>query len=311
MTSTRDGLNRAFQDTFQPGRLTVGVFVAIESYAGAIPSMTGQLELAQHAETLGYAALWVRDVPLLDVQFGDAGQVYDPYVWLGQVSAVTDRIALGTAGLVLPVRHPLHVAKAAASIDVLTSGRMLLGLSSGDRPVEYPAFGRDFETRGEAFRRGVGVVREALSGRLSGMDGSVHPIPVPADGGIGMLSVGSAQQELSWLARNLDGYITYPRRIDAQRRQRDAWSAAVAGAPGEPSCKPFAQSLYIDLLANQFAGRYPIHLGYRLGARALREYLLELRDIGVNHVILNLKYGSRPAVAVLDEIAESVLPALA
>jgi alkanesulfonate monooxygenase SsuD/methylene tetrahydromethanopterin reductase-like flavin-dependent oxidoreductase (luciferase family) len=53
---------------------------------------------------------------------------------------------------VLPLRHPLHTAKAAASIDQLTGGRLVLGIASGDCPVEFPAFGVDRESRGALFR---------------------------------------------------------------------------------------------------------------------------------------------------------------
>jgi luciferase-type oxidoreductase len=97
--------------------------------------------LARRAEELGFAALWFRDVPLRDPNFGDIGQVYDPWVYLGWIAAQTRTIALATGSIVLPLRHPLHTAKAAASIDQLTRGRFVLGVASGDRPIEFPAFG--------------------------------------------------------------------------------------------------------------------------------------------------------------------------
>ncbi len=52
----------------------------------------------------------------------------------------------------------------------------------------------------------------------------------------------------------------------------------------------------------------PIHLGYRLGRERLIELLQHLREIGVNHVGLNLKYGERPAADVLEEVGQAVLP---
>ena len=52
----------------------------------------------------------------------------------------------------------------------------------------------------------------------------------------------------------------------------------------------------------------PIHLGYRLGSERLIELLQHLREIGVNHVGLNLKYGERPAADVLEEVGQAVLP---
>ena len=70
-------------------------------------------------------------------------------VYLGLLAGLTERIALGVASIVLPLRHPAHVAKAAASVDVLSGGRLLLGVASGDRPEEYPALNLPFADRGE------------------------------------------------------------------------------------------------------------------------------------------------------------------
>ncbi|MFF9853860.1 LLM class flavin-dependent oxidoreductase [Streptomyces litmocidini] len=93
--------------------------------------------------------------PYDSVRFGDAGSVFETFTHLGHLAAVTENAALGTGAVVLPLRGPPLVAKAAATVDVLPGGRMLLGLASGDRPVEYPLFGRDCETRGTAFREDV------------------------------------------------------------------------------------------------------------------------------------------------------------
>jgi len=305
---------RAKVEPFAPEQLSLGLFFAIESYPGAVPSMADQLALAVRAEELGFSALWVRDVPLHDAAFGDVGQVYDPYVWLGHVGAVTNTIALGTAGLVLPLRHPLHVAKAVASVDALTGGRMLAGLSSGDRVNEYPLFGRDFHVRGSAFREGVQRIRLALSGEADASGAArragVTTIPAPGSATVPLLAVGSAQQSMSWVARHLDGFITYPRPLEQQTRVAAAWREEVEKAtPG--GFKPLAQSLYIDLCARADRTPVPIHLGYRLGTDALVDLLADLRAVGINHVLLNLKYGTRPAAEVIEDLAANVLPALA
>jgi len=72
------------------GRLTLGFLMPVVSIAkGVFPDMAGQLELASRIDTLGFSAVWVRDVPLYDPDFGDVGQIYDPWIWLGQLAAVT------------------------------------------------------------------------------------------------------------------------------------------------------------------------------------------------------------------------------
>jgi len=275
----------------------------IEAFEGDAPSMAGQLEMARRAEAAGFAALWIRDVPLRVASFGDTGQVFDPWVWLGHLAAVTQSIALATGSIVLPLRHPLHVSKAAASVDRLSGGRLILGVASGDRPEEFPAFKVDFDTRGDVFRAHFEAVRELSSSECTGL----RVVPRPFASGLPMLVTGNSRQSLEWIARNADGWVTYPRELPLQADVIAAWRKAAANErPGE--FMPFAQSLYIDLDSHPRSAPRRIHLGYRLGREALGAYLDTLQAAGANHVALNLKYGSRPASEVVDEIAQYVLP---
>ncbi|WP_164530925.1 LLM class flavin-dependent oxidoreductase, partial [Burkholderia cenocepacia] len=103
-----------------------------------VPDLGIHAELAQLADTLGFRALWVRDVPVYDPSFGDAAQVFETFSYLGYLAGITHDILLGTAAVVLPLREPLLTLKSAATIQELSGGRLLLGVASGDRPVEYP-----------------------------------------------------------------------------------------------------------------------------------------------------------------------------
>jgi hypothetical protein len=71
------------------------------------------------------------------------------------------------------------------------------------------------------------------------------------------------------------------------------------------------QSFYVDLAKDPQERPTPIHLGFRGGRDAVLQFLAALRAVGVNHVILNLKYGRRDAAEVLEEIGGEVLPKLA
>ncbi|MEM7522901.1 MAG: LLM class oxidoreductase [Pseudomonadota bacterium] len=301
-----------FARIFAPERTTLGLMFPMAPNVDGVADMRGQLDLARRADALGFGALWSRDVPLFAPDFGDAGQVYDPWVWLGQIAAVTEHIALSTAGVVLPLRHPLHVAKAAASVDAVSGGRFLLGAASGDRAAEYPAFGRDHETRGAAFREEIEIIRQVVGdayptvessfGRMEGLD----LLPKPAYG-LPLLTVGSAQQSIQWIAANMDGWISYPRDVEDQRKRIDLWKAvSPQKAPG--AFRPFAQSLFIDLADDPEAAPSPIFLGYRLGRRRLVEHLEKLNAIGVHHVFFNLRRSMRPAAEVVEELGAEVLP---
>jgi luciferase-type oxidoreductase len=310
---TTTAFNRAFGETFREGRLTFGVFFPIEAFAGSAPAMTGQVELARRAEQLGFRALWFRDVPLLDPDFGDVGQVFDPWVYLGYIAAQTRTIHLATGSIILPLRHPLHTAKAAASVNELTGGRLILGVASGDRMIEYPAFGVNFGTRGEHFRLACDDIRRALYESFPHIDSPLTHlsgadlVPKPASGRIPLLVTGNSQQSLDWVAAQADGWLYYPRDPAPQAARIAEWRQYCARhAPG--IFKPFAQSLYVNIVANADTPPSRIHLGYRLGRRALVELLAGLRDLGVNHVAFNLKYGERPAAEVLEELGNEVLP---
>jgi luciferase-type oxidoreductase len=305
-----------FRRMFAADRLTLGLFFPIEAFQRDQPTMRDQERLALRAQALDYAALWCRDVPLRDPSFGDVGQVYDPWVYLGWIGAITRHIALATGSIVLPLRHPLHVAKAAASVDQLSRGRLVLGVASGDRPVEFPAFGIDIERRASLFREDFETIRRVLESEFpvlktsrSVLTGAADLVPKPM-GRLPLLVTGNSGQPLPWIAAHADGWITYPRSIERQAEMVARWRAQVQeAAPGR--FKPFAQSLYIDLDADPQLPPTAIHLGFRSGRHFLLRFLEAARGIGVNHVILNLKYGARPAAEVLEEIGLEVLPALA
>lgn len=84
------------------------------------------------ADESGIDSIWLRDVPFLDPSFGDAAQVFDVMTYAGWIAGITKNIVIGTAGVVLPLRDPIIVAKQASTIDQLSGGRMILGLASGD-----------------------------------------------------------------------------------------------------------------------------------------------------------------------------------
>jgi len=304
--------NCGYENMFAPEQLTLGVFFAIESYSGSIPKMENQVALAKRAEALGFAALWFRDVPLHDPSFGDVGQIYDTWVYLGYIAAHTSSVALATGSVVFPLRHPVHLAKAAASIDTLSGGRLVLGIASGDRPVEYPAFNIDFATRGERFRETLHYFRTALDNSFPVIDSplghfnGVDLIPKPYGERIPALITGHSQQSLEWIAENGDGWITYPRSLDQQTGMVNNWRQLTKSAPG--GFKPFSQSLYIDLAEDPNTPPRSIHLGFKSGRNHLIEFLGASREAGVNHIVLNLKYGTRPAADVLEEIGQEVLP---
>ncbi|CUH67436.1 Alkanal monooxygenase alpha chain [Thalassovita gelatinovora] len=306
-------LNRGYNATFRPNRLSLGLVVPIAQYPnGPVPDMAGHLERAQLAERLGFAAVWLRDVPFNVPSFGDAGQLFDPFTYLGFLAGQTSHIALGVASIVLPLRHPAHVAKAAASADVLSAGRLILGVASGDRPEEYPAMNLTSEDRGVRFRESFDYIRAmsqdwpSLTNGAGQLAGDMDMLPKPLSGRLPMLITGSSRQDSDWIARNGDGWMTYPRPVDAQASVIAQWQARALAESGAP--KPVLQPLYIDLSEDPDEAPRPIHLGFRSGVRPLATYLRQIEKIGVNHVALNLRFNQAGIEATLEKLAADLLP---
>lgn len=305
-------INKAYNDVFKAGRLSVGLVAPLETYDGPVPTMATDVSRVKLAESLGYSAVWLRDVPFNVPSFGDAGQIYDPFVYLGFLAAQTERIALGVASVVLPLRHPAHVAKAAASVDVLSGGRLILGVASGDRPDEYPALDMPFAQRGERFRESFEYIRRMAERAAEFENGYGSPaggmdlLPKPSAGKLPLLITGGSQQGRDWIARYGDGWMLYPRNLMLQERIIEGWRSDVEAAGR--SAQPVMQPLYVDLSQDPDSPPVPMHLGFRLGSRHLRSYLKLLEGIGVNHVALNLRFNQANIETTMKRLADEVLP---
>ncbi|MEO0432582.1 MAG: LLM class oxidoreductase [Cyanobacteria bacterium J06656_5] len=306
-------INRGYNSVFRPNRLSLGLVVPIESYPrGPVPTLEHHIERVQLAEKLGFSAVWLRDVPFNVPSFGDAGQTYDPFVYLGLLAGQTKQIALGVASIILPMRHPAHVAKAAATADVLSGGRLILGVASGDRPEEYPALNLPFAERGAAFRESFDYIRHmgenspTFENGFGSPKGGLDMLPKPTSGKLPLLITGGSQQDPEWIARNGDGWMTYPRNTGVQARIISDWRARVEAVSAAD--KPMMQPLYVDLTEDPDTSPQPIHLGFRLGVNHLRTYLRSLEQIGMNHVALNLRFNQADIETTLKRLADDVLP---
>ena len=306
--------NAAYRQTLLAGRLTLGLMTPVARANGAMADPEAERDIAALADRLGFAALWTRDVPVMVPQGDEISVLDEPFAWLTMLAGATRRIALGTAAAVLPLRHPLHVAKSALSVNRLSGERFIFGLGSGDREAEFAIFRQDIALRGDAFRERWSLVRSALSPDAAGRAAlreatGGHDLMAPPAERIGVLVVGSARQSLQWTAAHADGWATYHRDEARQQGRIGLWQTALRERAGSEA-KPFIQSLQIDLLENPAAPAEPIELGLRTGRDALVAYLDRMEDAGVAHVLMNVVRGPRPAAEGVDELGREVLPRL-
>ncbi len=309
-----EAINRGYNSIFKPNQLSIGLVIPIENYAqNPVPAMQAHLERVQLAEVLGFKAIWVRDVPLNVPAFGDAGQTFDPFTYLGFLAGQTKEIALCIGSIALPLRHPVHVAKSAATIEQLSGGRLILGVASGDRPSEFPMMGIDFENRGAIFRDAFHYIRNAQkafpvykSDYFGELNGQSDILPKSKGHKIPILLTGHSRQSIEWIAVHADGWMYYPRNLYMQQHNIQEWRGLIPEI--QEFDKPFMQPLYIDLHQNDDFVPQGIHLGFRIGINHLIKYFEYLKDIGVNHVALNLRFNTAKIEQTLERLAKQLLP---
>ena len=132
--------------------------LAIRNFVGPgeVPDTQGIYAYAERAEALGFESLWAWDHVLLGVE--PSFPILDAITILGAIAARTRRIGLGTGVLVLPLRNPVIAAKALGSLDVISGGRLILGVAAGWYAREFDAVGAPFKQRGRHFERNLDIL---------------------------------------------------------------------------------------------------------------------------------------------------------
>lgn len=261
-----------------------------------VPDMTEHKERIMLADELGFKAAWIRDVPIYDPNFGDAAQVFEAFSYLGYLSACTNNILLGTAAIVLPLREPWIVKKAAATINELSNNRLILGVASGDRPSEYPIFDVDFNNRSEVFRNSLEILKDTNNSKLKG---GLQLLPEFKD--IPIYVAGLAQQNPEWIGANVDGWLAYPGTPQDHENRVKLWRK-VAGD------KPYISFIHLDLVDDPNAPIIRHHFGVQTGVKGLITELEAMKNIGVDHIGLHFRRNRQPIENALKEIAREVLP---
>ncbi len=136
------------------------------AYWGVGPGPSEEVALAREAERCGFDSIW-------------AGEAYgsDAVSVLGWLAGVTERIKLGTAVAQMPARAPTALAMAAASLDIISSGRMVLGIGPSGPQVAEGWYGQPFARQLARTRDYIGVLRAALAREKVSLDGETMQIP--------------------------------------------------------------------------------------------------------------------------------------
>jgi len=188
-------------------------------------------EMARAAEQAGFDACFVTDHPFPGDAWLESGghHTLDPFVALSFAAAATTRIRLQTHVLVLPYRSPFLVAKAAASLDVASGGRLILGTAAGYLRSEFEALGADFEDRNGRADEALDAIRMAWSRDGVEMTGhgfvargnSMRPRPVQRPHPPLWVG-GNSRMAIRRAVERGDGWVPFPNSARLAPRQRTA-----------------------------------------------------------------------------------------
>jgi alkanesulfonate monooxygenase SsuD/methylene tetrahydromethanopterin reductase-like flavin-dependent oxidoreductase (luciferase family) len=256
------------------------------------------LEWARRAEDGPFASLGVLDRMVY--------RSLEPFAALSAAAAVTTRVRLVTMVVIGPLRNTVLLAKQAASLDLLSGGRLTLGLAIGARADDYQALGVDQAGRGRRLGEQLAELRSVWE------QAEVGPEPVQP-GGPPLLAGGMSGEAFARMARTADGYVHGggPPRAFAGAAAR-AWAAwRDLERPGRPQLwgqgyfalgEPDAGDAYLrDYYA--FTGPFAakIAAGNLTSPRAVKDFVRGYEDAGCDHLVL-LPTVSDPAQ--LDRLAD-------
>lgn len=199
--------------------------------------------IGKGAEDLGFDHMLAYDhvlgavhagrTPPLTGPYTEHDPFHDPLVMFAYLAGITERIGFTTGVLILPQRQTALVARQAADVDLLSGGRLRLGVGIGWNQVEYEALGQDFRTRGAREEEQIGLLRQLFTepvvdfpGRFDRIDRAAL-VPKPARS-IPIWLGGSGAAAFERAARLADGFIfggDISRAIDAWQRLRDRVSS--------------------------------------------------------------------------------------
>lgn len=265
--------------------------------------------LAKTAEERGFESLWTVEHVVIPHNYqtpypysrdgkipgGEDVAIPDPLLPLAYAAAVTSRIRLATGILILPQRHPLYVAKEVATLDLLSRGRVILGIGSGWLKEEFDALGLDFHQRGARTDEAIAAMRVLWSESESTFHGKhfdfqdVKSFPKPVRSGGVPIHIGGHSPAAARRAGRLgDGFF-----------------------PALGDVGKLKELFALMRESAQKAGRDPGKIELSCVTRASVDAIKPMMEIGISRVVLAPPaFDAEGLTRGLDKIANEVLTKL-
>ena len=295
------------------------------------PTIDEMQTLVRLVDDCGYDSLWVGD----HIAFAVA--IFDPLLQLAQAAVVSRRLILGTNLYLVPLRHPVPVAKQVATLDHLSEGRLIFGVGiGGEFPKEFEACGVPLSERGARLSAAIPLLRQLWSGEPVTYDGRLFPafadvlMQPPARQPVGppIWVGGRADAALARAGRLADGWISYVITPETYRAGLEKIAAAAEAAGRRVERFGTGHLLFarldetyekaLDAAAATLSHRYAMDFrraAERYAALGRPEQVAAkiraFHEAGVRHLVLDLvgPYEERPKQ--IEDFARDVLPLLA
>ena len=290
------------------------------------------LPVAQAAERLGFDSVWAAHHVTLPYErdskypYGHSGtevamspgmQWLDPLVTLSMVAAVTDRVRLGTSVLVLPYRNPVNLAAEAAALDVLSDGRLVLGVGAGWMREEFWALGIDPAERGPRTDEHVEVLRTlwtedpaSFSGRFTRFEGIALATTPRTEGGPPIWVGGNTDVALRRALRLGDGwhgFEVFPEDMPGVRERLARAGEELGRDPADLTLSVVRGLMPAGREEESFIPDRRMLSG---SAEAIVEELGRYADNGVEEVVIQVSLLAPLVPEALEWTAAEVLPSL-
>jgi probable F420-dependent oxidoreductase len=278
------------------------------------PSKKAITEVAQKAEELNFDSIWVTDhIGIPKPYIARFGEVfYEPLMVLSYLTAITHRIPLGTSVVILPYRNPLFLAKAIATADQLSDGRIICGFGVGWCKEEFDALGVPFEKRGSLSNESLQILKEIWTQedpkfqgkyfRFSDIKFLPRPVQKPHPPiWIGGKSEGALRRAAEFGDVWHPTFLTPPEAKQMVQQFREI--ASKKGREAEKIPVALRAQLQIHRKPEPHSGKYPL-----VGPTSqIIENIHKYQEAGINYLVLDLFYGiPELASETLDSMLETM-----
>ena len=269
-------------------------------------------------ERNNFHAMWAGD------HLAFAQPILDPMIQLAQASAISQRLKLGTAVFLLPLRHPAGVAKQVATLDLLSSGRVIFGVGvGGEFPNEFALSGVPVKERGARLSEGIEVLRKLWSGKPVANAGKfysfpeVQMLPAPHTPGGPPVWCGGRQEPALRRAGRLAGVGLFCRLCrPGAEAERDLSTFGTGHLLFIRLAKNYESAL--DYAAKMLSARYamdfrkPAKRYCALGtAEQVASTIREFYQAGVRHLVVDFIAERADQIEQIDYYGADVMPLLA